>query len=45
MQAAIGLEQMKKAHRLIERRTANANYLTQRLKGLPGIQTPAEPEE
>jgi perosamine synthetase len=44
MQAAIGLEQMKKARRLIERRTANANYLTERLAGLPGIQTPAEPE-
>jgi len=28
----------------VERRTANANYLTERLTGLPGIQTPAAPE-
>src|SRR4029079_4417646 len=40
----IGLEQMKKADRLIARRTANANYLTERLAGLPGIQTPAFPD-
>jgi len=44
MQAAIGLEQMKKADRLIAARTANARYLTERLKGLPGITTPVEPE-
>ncbi len=44
MQAAIGLEQMKKADRLIAARTANARYLTERLKGLPGISTPVEPE-
>jgi perosamine synthetase len=44
MQAAIGLEQMKRADWLIEKRTANARYLTNRLKGLPGIQTPLEPD-
>jgi perosamine synthetase len=44
MQAAIGLEQMKKADRLIAKRTENARYLTQRLKDVPGIQTPKEPD-
>lgn len=44
MQAAIGLEQMKRADWLIEKRTANARYLTERLQGLPGIQTPVEPD-
>jgi dTDP-4-amino-4,6-dideoxygalactose transaminase len=43
MQAAIGLEQVKKMDRLIAARTANARYLTQRLKDVPGILTPKEP--
>jgi dTDP-4-amino-4,6-dideoxygalactose transaminase len=42
MQAAIGLEQMKKADWLIAKRTENARYLTERLKGLPS--PPVEPE-
>ncbi len=43
MQAAIGLEQVKKMERVIVRRTENARYLTQRLKDVPGIQPPKEP--
>lgn len=43
MQAAIGLEQVKKMERVIARRTENARYLTQRLKDVPGIQPPKEP--
>jgi dTDP-4-amino-4,6-dideoxygalactose transaminase len=43
MQAAIGLEQVKKMDRLIARRNENARYLTGRLKDVPGIQTPQDP--
>ena len=43
MQAAIGLQQIKKADRIIAQRTANAHYLTERLTGVPGITPPAEP--
>lgn len=43
MQAAIGLEQLKRAEWLIARRTENARYLTERLAGVPGIQPPSEP--
>lgn len=43
MQAAIGLEQVKKMDRLIAQRTANARYLTERLRQVPGILPPQEP--
>ncbi len=43
MQAAIGLEQVKKMDRVIAKRSENADYLTQRLKEVPGIETPKEP--
>jgi perosamine synthetase len=40
MQAAIGLEQLKKAKNLMAKRTENALYLTEKLCGLPGIVLP-----
>jgi perosamine synthetase len=40
IEAAIGSEQLKKLKSLVSRRQQNAAYLTQRLKGLPGISTP-----
>jgi perosamine synthetase len=43
MQAAIGLEQVKKMDRLIAKRNENANYLTRRLKHVAGLQTPPDP--
>ena len=43
MQAAIGLEQVKKMDRVIAKRSENAGYLTQRLKDVPGIETPEAP--
>ncbi len=43
MQAAIGIEQVKKMDRLIAKRNENARYLTERLKDVPGIETPQEP--
>jgi dTDP-4-amino-4,6-dideoxygalactose transaminase len=43
MQAAIGLEQIKKMERVIAKRGENAAYLTQRLRNVPGIETPKEP--
>jgi len=43
MQAAIGLEQVKKMDRVIAQRSENAHYLTQRLKDVPGIETPKDP--
>ena len=43
MQAAIGLEQVKKLDQLIATRAENARYLTERLKDAPGIRTPQDP--
>jgi len=43
MQAAIGLQQLKKAKDLIAKRTENALYLTEKLQGIPGIMLPEEP--
>lgn len=43
MQAAIGIEQVKKMDRLIAKRNENARYLTERLKNVPGIETPKSP--
>lgn len=43
MQAAIGLQQIKKLDRLIAKRSENARYLTEQLAGIPGIETPLEP--
>lgn len=43
MQAAIGTQQMKRAWKMIQKRTENAHYLTEKLAGVPGIVLPAEP--
>jgi perosamine synthetase len=43
MQAAIGIQQMKRAWNMIEKRTENAHYLSEKLAGVPGIVLPAEP--
>jgi len=43
MQAAIGRVQMKRANSLIAKRTENAEYLTEQLKGVPGIILPSTP--
>jgi len=40
MEAAVGIEQMKKLSDLLERRIANANYLSRVLGELPGIIPP-----
>src|SRR5581483_6532657 len=44
LQAAIGVEQMKKIDSLIARRAENADYLTSRLKHVPGIAPLPKPE-
>lgn len=43
MQAAIGTQQMKRAWNMIQKRTENAHYLSEKLAGVPGIVLPAEP--
>lgn len=43
MQAAVGIQQMKRAWDMIARRTENARYLTEQLQGLEGIVLPASP--
>lgn len=43
MQAAIGLEQLKKLEWLNERRIDNANYLNSKLQNIPGIELIPEP--
>jgi len=43
LQAAIGLEQIKKIERLIARRAANAQYLSSRLQNVPGIEVLPRP--
>ncbi len=40
IEAAIGSEQLKKLKSLVEARQANAAYLTERLRGLPGLTPP-----
>lgn len=40
MLAAIGLVQLKKVDEMNEKRIRNANYLTERLKEIPGIEPP-----
>lgn len=44
MQAAIGIEQIKRGDWLIARRNENAHYLSSRLADLPGIEVPSEPD-
>ncbi len=44
LQAAIGLVQLGKAHKLIAQRQSLARRYTEVLKGLPGLRTPYEPE-
>jgi dTDP-4-amino-4,6-dideoxygalactose transaminase len=44
MQAAIGIQQMKRADWLVARRTENARYLTEQLVDLPGISVPTDPD-
>jgi dTDP-4-amino-4,6-dideoxygalactose transaminase len=41
MQAAIGTQQMNRAWDMINQRTENAHYLSEKLAGLPGIVLPA----
>jgi dTDP-4-amino-4,6-dideoxygalactose transaminase len=43
MQAAIGNQQMKRLNAMIAQRTANAEYLTEKLQGVPGIVLPSSP--
>lgn len=43
LQAAIGLEQVKKLDRIIARRGEHAAFLSDALKDVPGIQLPKEP--
>jgi len=43
--AAIGIEQLKKLHYFTKRRRENAEYLTERLKGIRGIVTPVVKEQ
>jgi len=43
MQAAIGTQQMKRAWSMINQRTENAHYLSEKLAGVPGLILPAEP--
>lgn len=43
MQAAIGIQQMKRAWDMINKRTENADYLIEKLADLPGIVLPEEP--
>jgi dTDP-4-amino-4,6-dideoxygalactose transaminase len=40
IEAAIGVEQLKKLDRLVAQRIEAAQYLTERLRGLPGLTTP-----
>ncbi len=42
MQAAIGTQQMKRAWDMIQKRTENADYLSKKLEGIPGIVLPAK---
>jgi len=45
IQAAIGIEQLKKLPRLIEQRINNATYLSQKLGNIPGLTSPViEPD-
>jgi len=44
MQAAIGNQQMKRLRAMIDKRTENANYLTEKLQGVPGVVLPASPD-
>ena len=43
MQAAIGIQQMKRAWDMIHKRTENAQYLRAQLEDVPGIVLPDEP--
>lgn len=43
MQAAVGIQQMKRARSMIAKRTENALYLNEKLKGVPGIILPPSP--
>jgi perosamine synthetase len=42
LQAAIGTQQMKRAWDMIQKRTENADYLSAKLEGVPGIVLPAK---
>jgi perosamine synthetase len=44
MQAAIGVQQMKRVRSMLARRTENALYLTEKLQGVPGITLPPSPD-
>lgn len=45
IEAAIGLEQLKKARGLIERRRENVAYMERRMAGLPGLTPAPVPED
>lgn len=45
VEAAIGIEQLKKLPALLEQRTANADYLHRSLGGLPGLSSPPWPTD
>lgn len=44
MQAAIGLEQMRRIEHLLAKRDENARYLNERLKAVPGIEILPKPD-
>lgn len=44
LQAAIGVEQMKKLPWILQQRRTLAHTYTQELQGLPGVHTPVEPD-
>lgn len=42
LQAAVGIQQMKRARQMVAKRTENADYLSSKLEGVPGIVLPAK---
>ncbi|MCZ7554057.1 MAG: hypothetical protein B6D39_05180 [Anaerolineae bacterium UTCFX2] len=44
MQAAVGIQQIKRLAQMNKTRTENAHYISEKLAGLPGITLPPEPE-
>lgn len=40
LQAAVGIQQMKRARQMVAKRTENADYLSSKLEGVPGIVLP-----
>jgi len=44
MQAAVGIQQIKRLSQMNQTRTENAHYISEKLAGVPGIILPPEPE-